>query len=83
VTTDEGVNLKVALPRGDSPAARDRLVEVMQAGPHRRWDKPKSRRRYEHAVAVMTAGLSTRYSLHARMTALIISLSIATTWCHS
>lgn len=45
VTTDEGVNLHVALPRGDSQTARDRLVAAMQADLQRRWYKPKSRTR--------------------------------------
>lgn len=49
VTTDEGVNLHVSLPRGDSEAARARLVAVMQADLRRRWYK--SDKDYRAAVA--------------------------------
>jgi hypothetical protein len=50
VTTDEGVNLRVALPRGDSEAARDRLLAVMQADLSRRWYSRSSKERYDEAV---------------------------------
>ena len=50
VTTDEGVNLNVSLPRGDAEAARARLVEVMQADLHRRWWSRTSKDRYRGAV---------------------------------
>ncbi|HEY0891291.1 MAG TPA: hypothetical protein VGE38_16950 [Nocardioides sp.] len=50
VTTDDGVNLHVALPRGDAEAARARLVEVMQADLHQRWWNRKSHGRYRDAV---------------------------------
>lgn len=50
VTTDDGVNLYVALPRGNTEAARARLVEVMQADLLQRWWSRKSRRRYSTAI---------------------------------
>ena len=50
VTTDEGVNLRVALPRGDSESARDRLLAVMQADLGRRWYSRSSKERYDEAV---------------------------------
>ena len=51
ITTDDCVNLDVALPRGNSDAARARLVEVMQADLARRWYRPTTKRRYETAIA--------------------------------
>lgn len=59
VTTDEGVNLYVPLPRGDSEAARARLLAVMQADLARRWYNPKSNSRYDAAVAAVTAATNT------------------------
>jgi len=50
VTTDDGVNLNVALPRGDAETARTRLVEVMQGDLQMRWWNRESRRRYRDAV---------------------------------
>jgi len=50
ITTDDGVNLDVPLPRENSDAAREQLIEVMQAHLARRWYKPKSRRRYTDSV---------------------------------
>lgn len=43
--SDEGVNLHAPLSRGDSQAARHRLLEVMQTDLQRRWYKPNSRSR--------------------------------------
>lgn len=58
VTTDEAVNLNVALPRGESEAARTRLVEVMQTDLHRRWYSPRSR--------AATSRLSMQHRPHRR-----------------
>lgn len=55
VTTDEGVNLHVPLPRGNSEAARARLVAVMQADLKRRWYNRGSHSRYDKAVAAVAA----------------------------
>lgn len=54
VTADAGMNLDVALPRDRSTAARDLLVEVMQAHLRRRWYSKSSPARYNAAVTAAT-----------------------------
>ena len=54
ITTDEAINLNDPLPRETSDAARAHLVEVMQADLARRWYRPKTKRRYDDAVAGST-----------------------------